>query len=249
MNHLLDDPRFWAAVVAATLEVDDPDPLTLAFGVDVDEAWHWFEAEAGIDGDAVDQPLPSPDAGYEIEIPIARVEVALGDGVRLRFDAHFEGFTVSLDDGSHSGDLGEFSGHYRLPLLRPEEALRLADVAVTPPDGSTRWRPAMATALVIAGSWDGDPTPQLVSAVASAWLNTGLVSQSGADRLAELWRIRASEEATTWALAASGVWVSNSIECTRADTMAIEAYEAGLDPELDVTPRAVDLLLSRALAE
>jgi hypothetical protein len=247
INHLLSDRRLWASIVAATHEVEDPSSLGLAFGVDVDEAWSWFMAETDVGSDDIDEPLSSSTA--DLDVHVGRLEVDLSGGVRVQFDVHFKGFSVRLVDGSLSADLGEFTGHYRLPLLRPEEAVRLAQVAVRPPWGATEWRPSLATALVIGGSWSTDPSPQLVAAVASAWADTGLVTVDGAETLADPWRLRSSREPTTWLPSAGGAWVADDPNCTRGDTLAIDAFHAGLDSELRVSPRSIDALLARGLGD
>jgi hypothetical protein len=247
INHLLSDRRLWASIVAATHEVEDPTSLALAFGVDVDEAWSWFMAETEVGSDDIDEPLSSSTA--DLDVHVGRLEVDLSGGVRVQFDVHFKGFSVRLVDGSLSADLGEFTGHYRLPLLRPEEAVRLAQVAVRPPWGATEWRPSLATALVIGGSWSTDPSPQLVAAVASAWADTGLVTVDGAETLADPWRLRSSREPTTWLPSAGGAWVADDPNCTRGDTLAIDAFHAGLDSELRVSPRSIDALLARGLGD
>jgi len=186
INHLLAERRFWAAYVGMTHDPGDyAAAVELAFGVDVDRAYDWYVDQAhGGDSRGVEDP--------------ARIVIALQAGVSLRInDAGEDGIFYELVAGSYCESLGEFSGHSRLPLLRHREAVRLAEVCAAPPQVAG-WRNAMATALVIGGSWDGPPSPKGQREVSAMWLSTGMVSdRSGADRLASVWGEKVAWESHT----------------------------------------------------
>ena len=128
----------------------------------------------------------------------ARIVIPVQVGVSLRInDAGEDGILYELIAGSRSESLGEFSGHSRLPLLRHREAVRLAEVCAAPPQ-VVGWRKAMATALVIGGSWDGPPSAEGQREVSAMWSSTGMVSdRSGADRLVSVWGEKVAWESQT----------------------------------------------------
>lgn len=142
------------------------------------------------------------------------------------------------------------SGHDRLPLLRPEEALRLGDVALVAPDGTTRWRPTMATALVIGGSSGrapiagdrlrcrpglGSDRPRDVPWCRAAG---GPVAAAGVVGAMDWGRRRRAGSGRRTAATRLGVTPERSRR-TSPDSTA----------ELQVTPRTVDVLLARALGD
>ena len=186
INHLLADRRFWAAYVGMTHDPGDyAAAVELAFGVDADRAYDWYVDQAH-GGDAQSGKDP------------ARIEIPLRAGVSLRInDAGEDGIVYELVAGNRSESLADISGHSRLPLLRHREAVRLAEVCAAPPQ-AVGWRNAMATALVIGGSWDGPPSSAAEREVSAMWLSTGMVSdRSGADRLATVWAEKVAWESQT----------------------------------------------------
>ncbi|WP_257461551.1 hypothetical protein [Archangium lipolyticum] len=125
-NSLMNDPRFWAGHLCSSFgQIGDPfEPAKVvsAFGIASEKALlNWWHGATRYDADTFDE------TDGILEDP-TRVEVPLPRGVLLQVLIHPGLAEYKLSSpGSEPLLLGEAGPHWRLPLLRYEEWMSLAD--------------------------------------------------------------------------------------------------------------------------
>jgi hypothetical protein len=207
-NEVVRDPRFWAALYSSCFgavgEPPEPDAVASLLGVDEEEMGRWWTEFTGW------YPGVFDDSDGCVDDP-ATVVVPLAGGVELQVELHPGDEFWFLGDAAGEGAmLANVGPHFALPGLRWREAEAMAAAA---PGGG--W---VVMLLLLPVTWitAGDDADQARAAVRAAWMESGLVTASAAEALAELWAAGVDGRDYAWRTSDEGGWVCDAQWSPRA---------------------------------